>query len=80
MGLIPRQIVLGLQSRTKCSGNKTRIEENAGRNLVENPEGKPVSERPSRVLEGNIKMEVKQDGTVLSGFIWLRVGSNGRQL
>jgi hypothetical protein len=33
----------------------TRIEENADRNLVENPEEKPVFERPSRVLEDNIK-------------------------
>ena len=37
-------------------------------------------ERPSRALEGNIKMELKQDGRVLSGFIWLRVGSSGRLL
>lgn len=56
----------------------SRMEENAYRNLVENPEEKPPLDRPSPVLEGNIKMDLKQDGRVLSGFNWLRVGSSGR--
>jgi hypothetical protein len=57
-----------------------RMEENAYRNLVETPEEKLPLEIPSRVLEGNTKMELKQDGRVLSGFIWFRVGSSGRLL
>jgi hypothetical protein len=57
-----------------------RIEINAYRNLVVTPKEKLPLERLSRVLEGNIKMELKQDGRVLSGFIWLRVGSSSRLL
>jgi hypothetical protein len=56
------------------------MEENAYRNLVETPEEKLPVEIPSRILEGNTKMELKQDWRVLSGFIWLRVGSSGRLL
>jgi hypothetical protein len=53
---------------------------NAYRILVRNPEEKTPLDRPTRGLEGNIKMELKYDGRVLSGFMWLRVGSNGRLL
>jgi hypothetical protein len=56
------------------------MEQNAYRSLVETPEETLPLERPSRVLEDNIKMELKQDGRVLSGFIWLKVGSSGRLL
>jgi hypothetical protein len=58
----------------------SRMEENAYRNLVETPEEKPPLDRPSRILEGNIKMDLKQDGRMLSGFSWLRVGSSGMLL
>jgi hypothetical protein len=36
--------------------------------------------RPTRRLEDNIKMELKYDGTICSGFIWVMIETSGELL
>jgi hypothetical protein len=43
--------------------------------LVEKPEGKGPLGRPRR--EDNIRMDVRDDGVVCTGLIWLRIGTSG---
>jgi hypothetical protein len=33
--------------------------------------------RPKRRLEDNIKMELKYEGTICVGFIWIMIETNG---
>jgi hypothetical protein len=54
---------------------------NAYRLLVGKPEGKRPLGRPRRRRESNIKIDLREhDGVVWTGFIWLRIGTNGRFL
>jgi hypothetical protein len=50
---------------------------NAYRILLGDPEEKRPLERPTRRLGYNIKMNVKYDGVIWPGFIWLRLESSG---
>jgi hypothetical protein len=42
-----------------------------------NPEGKRPVGRPRRMQEYKIKMDLRLDGVVWNGLIWLKTGSNG---
>jgi hypothetical protein len=45
---------------------------------VGKPEGKKPLGRPSHRWVDNIKIDIKrQDGVLWTGFIWLRIGTNG---
>jgi hypothetical protein len=41
------------------------------------PEEKIALGRPRRRWEDNIKMDVQQNTVILTGFIWLRMGTSG---
>jgi hypothetical protein len=45
--------------------------------LVEKPEGKRPLWRPRRRWVFNIKIDLKRDGIVWTGSIWLRIGTSG---
>jgi hypothetical protein len=53
---------------------------NAYRILVETPEGKKPLGRPRRRWEDNIRMDIRYDGVVWTGLIWLRIGTSGGPL
>jgi len=53
-----------------------RMKENAYINLVETPEEKLPLDRPSRIIDGNIKMELKQDSVE---WIYMAQGRKHRQ-
>jgi hypothetical protein len=48
--------------------------------LVGKPEGKRALGRPRRKWEDNIRMDVRSDGVVWTGLIWLRIGTSGGAL
>jgi hypothetical protein len=48
--------------------------------LVGNPEGKRPLGRPRRRWEDNIRMDLRHDGVVWTGLIWLRIGTSGELL
>jgi hypothetical protein len=50
---------------------------NAYRILVGKPEGKKPLRRPRRRWVDDIKIDLRYDGVVWSGLIWLRIGTNG---
>jgi hypothetical protein len=50
---------------------------NAYRILVEKPEGKRPLGRPRRRRKDNIKLDLRGDGVVWTGLIWLRIGTMG---
>jgi hypothetical protein len=51
---------------------------NAYRILEGKPEGKRPSGGPNHKLEDSIKMELRETGWVVgTGFIWIRIGTNG---
>jgi hypothetical protein len=50
---------------------------NAYRILVGKPEGKRPLGRPRRRWVDNIKMDLRWDGRVWIGLIWLRTGTSG---
>jgi hypothetical protein len=49
----------------------------AYRILVGNPEGKRPLGRPRRMWVDNIKMDLRKNGMVWIGLIWLRIGTSG---
>jgi hypothetical protein len=50
---------------------------NAYRIFMGKPEGKRPLGRPSRRWKDNIKMDLRYDGVVWTGLIWLTIGTNG---
>jgi hypothetical protein len=50
---------------------------NAYRILVGKPEGKRPLGRPRRRLVDSIKMDLREDGMVWIGLIWLGIGISG---
>jgi hypothetical protein len=58
-----------------CSTNGEK--RNAYRILVGKPEGKRPLGRPRRRWMDNIKMDLRYDGMVWIGLIWLRIGTSG---
>jgi hypothetical protein len=54
-----------------------RPKRNAYRILVGKPEGKSPLGRPRRRWVDNIKMDLRQDGMLWIGLIWLRIGTSG---
>jgi hypothetical protein len=50
---------------------------NAYRILVGKPEGKRPVGRPRRSWLDSIKMDLREDGVVWTGLIWLRIGTSG---
>jgi hypothetical protein len=50
---------------------------NVCRILVGKPEGKRPLRRTRRTWVDNIKMDIKYDGIVWIGLIWLRIGTSG---
>jgi hypothetical protein len=49
---------------------------NAYRALVGNPEEKRPLDRPRRRWVDNITMDLRQDGMMWIGLIWLRIGTS----
>jgi hypothetical protein len=45
--------------------------------MIENPEGKPPLRRPMYRWKNNNNMDIKQIWYEQTGFIWLRIGTNG---
>jgi hypothetical protein len=45
--------------------------------LVGNPEGKRLLGKHRRKWVDNIKMDLREDGVVLTGLIWLRIVTSG---
>jgi hypothetical protein len=45
--------------------------------LVGKPEGKRPVRRPRRRWKDDIKMDLRKDGVVWIGLIWLSIGTNG---
>jgi hypothetical protein len=46
--------------------------------LVVTTEGKRPLERPRHNWEDNIKMNLREDGMIWTGLMWLRIGTSGR--
>jgi hypothetical protein len=66
--------------RMRWAGHVARMGEkrNAYRILVENPEGKRPFGRPRRMLEDNIKVDLREKGWIVwIGLIWLRIWTSG---
>jgi hypothetical protein len=65
--------------RMRWAGHVARMEQkkNAYRILMGNPEGKRRLVRPRRRWVDNIKMDLREDGVVWTGSIWLRIGTSG---
>jgi hypothetical protein len=65
--------------RMRCVGHVARIGEkrNAYRILVGKPEGKKPVGRPRCRWVDNIKMNLREDGLVWTGLMWLRIGTSG---
>jgi hypothetical protein len=64
--------------RTCSTHDKKR---NACRILVGKPERKRPLRRPRCGWEGNIKIDHREiDGVIVTGFIWLRIGTSGELL
>jgi hypothetical protein len=65
--------------RMRWVGHVARMREkrNAYRILVGKPEGKRPLRRPRCRWVDNIKMDLRYDGMLWIGLIWLRIGSNG---
>jgi hypothetical protein len=65
--------------RMRWAGHVALIgeERNAHRILVGNPEEKRLLERPRRKWEDNIRIDLRKDGVVWTGLIWLRIGTSG---
>jgi hypothetical protein len=66
--------------RMRWAGHVARMGEGRGayRVLVGRPEGKRPLGRPRRRREDNIKMDVREIGSMWrTGFSWLRIGSCG---
>jgi hypothetical protein len=59
----------------ECSTNGSK--KNGYRILVGKPEGKRPLGRPRRRWVNNIKMDLREDGMVRIGLIWLRIGTIG---
>jgi hypothetical protein len=59
--------------RMRWAGDKR----NVYRILVGKPEGKRPLGRSRRRWVGSIKMNLRYDGVVLTGSIWLRIGTSG---
>jgi hypothetical protein len=57
-----------------------REKRNAYKILVLKLEGKKPLRKPRRRRENNIKIDVKQNGVVWNGFIWLGIGYSGELL
>jgi hypothetical protein len=58
-----------------CSTNGAK--RNAYRILVGKPEEKRPLERPRHRRVDNVKMDLREDGVVWTGLIWLRTGTSG---
>jgi hypothetical protein len=58
-----------------CSTNGEK--RNTYRILVGKPEGKRPVGRPRRRWVDDIKIDVRVDGVVWTGSIWLRIGTSG---
>jgi hypothetical protein len=54
-----------------------REKRNAYRILLGKPEGKRPLERPRHGWVDNIKIDLRQNGMVWTGSIWLRIGASG---
>jgi hypothetical protein len=65
--------------RMRWAGHVARTEEkrNAYRILVGKPDGKRPLGRTRRRWADNIKIDLRQDGTVWTGSSWLRIGTSG---
>jgi hypothetical protein len=66
--------------RLRWAGHVARMGEGRGvyRVLVGRPESKKPLGRPRRMWEDNIKMDLRETGSMgRTGFSWLRIGSNG---
>jgi hypothetical protein len=61
-----------------CSTNGEKG--NACRILVEKPKDKRPLRRPRRRWVDNIKMDLRENGMVWIGLMWLRIGTGGRLL
>jgi hypothetical protein len=65
--------------RMRWAGHVARMREkrNAYRIVVGKTEEKRPLGRPLRRWVGNIKIDLRQDGMVWTGSIWLRIGTSG---
>jgi hypothetical protein len=73
-------IIRVIKSRTmRWAGHVARMgaKRNAYRILVGRPEEKRPLRRPRRRWVGNIKMDLRENGMVWIGLIWLRIGTSG---
>jgi hypothetical protein len=68
--------------RMRWAGHVTRMAEkrNAYMILVGKPEGKRPLGKRKRISMDNIKTDLREDGIVSIGFIWLRIGTSGELL
>jgi hypothetical protein len=67
-----------MMMRIGWAGYVARMEKwNAYRILVGKPEGKRPLERPRCKWKDNIIMNFREDGVMLTGLIWLRIGTSG---
>jgi hypothetical protein len=65
--------------RMKLAGYVARMgdKRNAYKILLGNPEGKTPLGRPRRRWVDNIQMDLRQDGVVWTGWMWLRIWTSG---
>jgi hypothetical protein len=65
--------------RMRCVEHVAQVREqrNAYRILAGKPEGKRSLRRSRHMWMDNIKMDLRQDGMVWTGSIWLRIGASG---
>jgi hypothetical protein len=65
--------------RMGCAGHVARMGEkrNSYRIKVGKPEGERPLGRPRRTWVDNIKINLRYDGMLWTGLIWLRIGASG---
>jgi hypothetical protein len=73
----PRIIIMMKSRRMRWAGHVTLMGRKVYMILVGKPDGKRPLERPKRRWENNIKMDVRYDGVVWIGLIWIRIGTSG---
>jgi hypothetical protein len=66
-----------IKSRRMTWAARMGEKKNAYRILVGEPEGKRPLGKPRRMWVDNVKMDLRQDGIVWTGSIWLRMGTSG---
>ena len=79
---LPNIVLVVKSRRMRWAGHVARMGEGrvVHRVLLGKPDGKRPLGRPRRRWEDNIKMDIREEGGVETGWSWLRIWSDGGHL